>query len=35
MSEREQKALVIAATSKLKKLGNVWSVPSQSGKGAV
>jgi transposase/predicted nucleic acid-binding Zn finger protein len=34
MSDREQKALVIAATSKLKKLGNVWSVPSQSGKGA-
>ena len=29
MSEREQKALVIAATSKIKKLGNIWAVPAQ------
>jgi transposase len=31
MSEREQKALVIAAKSKLTKKGDVWLVPSQSG----
>src|SRR5215208_6750863 len=31
MSEREQKALVIAAKSKLTKKGNTWLVPSQSG----
>ncbi|HEX5735401.1 MAG TPA: transposase [Blastocatellia bacterium] len=30
MSEREQKALVIAAKSKLTKKGNTWLVPSQS-----
>ena len=30
MSERQQKALVIAAKSKLKKKGDVWLVPSQS-----
>jgi|SRR5689334_3634842 len=31
MSEREEKALVIAARSKLTKKGNKWIVPSQSG----
>jgi transposase/predicted nucleic acid-binding Zn finger protein len=31
MSEREQKALVIAAKTKLRKKGNKWIVPSQSG----
>jgi transposase len=31
MSEREQKALLIAAKSKLVKKGDVWIVPSQSG----
>src|SRR5215216_3685085 len=31
MSEREQKALAIAAKSKLVKKGDVWIVPSQSG----
>jgi len=31
MSERELKALVIAAKSKLTKKGDVWHVPSQSG----
>ena len=31
MTEREQKALVIAAKSKLVKKGDVWRVPSQSG----
>ena len=30
MSEREQKALVIAAKSKIKKIKGVWLVPSQS-----
>src|SRR6185503_12685369 len=30
MSEREQKALVIAAKNKLTKKGDVWLVPSQS-----
>lgn len=34
MSEREQKALVIAAKSKIKKIKGVWLVPSQSSKGA-
>lgn len=33
MSEREKKALVIAATKKLKKYPNCWTVPSQSGNG--
>ena len=33
MNEREQKALVIAAKSKLKKKGDVWLVPSQTGNG--
>lgn len=33
MNEREAKALVIAATSKLTKKGDLWLVPSQSGKG--
>jgi hypothetical protein len=31
MTEREQKALIIAAKSKLVKKGDVWRVPSQSG----
>src|SRR6185436_3686111 len=31
MSERQQKALVIAAKSKLTKKGDTWLVPSQSG----
>ena len=31
MTEREEKALVIAAKSKLTKKGDVWRVPSQSG----
>src|SRR5215216_6788326 len=31
MSEREQKALVIAAKSKLVKKGDTWLVPSQNG----
>jgi hypothetical protein len=30
MSEREQKALVIAATKKIKQISGVWLVPSQS-----
>src|SRR3954466_4754528 len=30
---REQKALIIAATCRLKQKGKVWFVPSQSGKG--
>lgn len=33
MDEREIKGLQIAATSKLTRKGNVWSVPSQAGKG--
>src|SRR5256714_15483152 len=33
MSERQQKALVIAAKNKLAKKGNTWVVPSQSEKG--
>src|SRR2546421_735967 len=33
MSEREQKALVIAAKSKLSKKGDTWLVPSQSDNG--
>jgi transposase/predicted nucleic acid-binding Zn finger protein len=33
MSEREQKALVIAAKSKVAKKGDVWLVPSQSNNG--
>jgi transposase/predicted nucleic acid-binding Zn finger protein len=33
MSEREQKALVIAARSNVAKKGNVWHVPSQSNHG--
>ena len=32
-NEREQKALVIAAKSKLTKKDDMWLVPSQSGKG--
>lgn len=31
MTEREEKALVIAAKSKLTKKGDIWRVPSQSG----
>jgi hypothetical protein len=34
MSERQQKALVIAAKSKIAKKGDVWLVPSQSGNGS-
>jgi SWIM zinc finger len=33
MSERQHKALVIAAKTKLSKKGDVWLVPSQSGNG--
>ena len=33
MSERQQKALVIAAKSKITKKGDTWLVPSQSGNG--
>src|SRR5256885_6198544 len=33
MNEREQKALVIAAKSKITKKGDTWLVPSQSGNG--
>ena len=33
MTDREQKALVIAAKSKLTKRGDTWIVPSQSGNG--
>ena len=33
MSERQQKALAIAAKSKIAKKGDVWIVPSQSGNG--
>ena len=33
MSEREQKALEIAASTKLKKNGKNWIVPSQTGDG--
>jgi hypothetical protein len=32
MSEREQKAIVIAATKKLRRFSNFWIVPSQTGK---
>lgn len=32
-NDREQKALVIAAKSKLTKKNNMWLVPSQSGNG--
>lgn len=34
MSEREQKALVIAAKSKIKQIRGIWIVPSQSKNGA-
>jgi transposase len=34
MSERQQKALAIAAKSKIAKKGDVWLVPSQSGNGS-
>lgn len=35
MNDREQRGLIIAATSELKRrTGNVWSVPSQTGSGA-
>ena len=34
MSERQQKALAIAAKSKIAKKGDVWVVPSQSGNGS-
>src|ERR671912_268085 len=33
LSEREVKALQIAAKSKLKRKGNTWFVPSQAGQG--
>ena len=33
MNAREERGLVIAATQKLTQKGNVWLVPSQSGKG--
>src|ERR1051325_7325733 len=33
MSERQQKALAIAAKSKIAKKGDTWLVPSQSGNG--
>jgi hypothetical protein len=33
LTEREVKALQIAAKSKLKRKGNVWLVPSQAGQG--
>jgi transposase len=33
INEREQRGLVIAATAKVVKKGDVWLVPSQSGKG--
>ncbi|MBI1729211.1 SWIM zinc finger family protein [Candidatus Acetothermia bacterium] len=33
MTTREQKGLQIAATTKLRKTGQTWLVPSQSGKG--
>lgn len=33
MNEREQRGLIIAATSKLQKKGIAWLVPSQAGKG--
>ena len=33
LSEREVKALQIAATTKLTRKGNVWTVPSQAGHG--
>src|SRR6185503_17731704 len=33
MNERQQKALAIAAKSKIAKKGDVWIVPSQSDKG--
>ncbi len=32
-NEREQRGLVIAATSRITRKGNVWLVPAQSGKG--
>jgi transposase len=34
MSEREQKAIVIAATKKIKQISGSWVVPSQTGQGA-
>lgn len=33
MNEREQRGMVIAATTKLRRDGSVWVVPSQAGKG--
>ena len=34
ISDREIKALQIAAKTQLKRKGNVWFVPSQAGQGA-